>query len=427
MTNTATPTRNRWDTHRFAIISVGALCTKADTATPTYMTTGHDVADCPKATGFAVGRDESLADAYEAAEYWDGEVCYMTPWPCSTCVNVASSGRTVAFEALRSFPQGEGHSTPTTIDPGTAEAVEYARTYTGSFGFMLDMRAKALGAFRPTPNMVTAILRCKSADARKANVAAEAPQTPVAAPVDAETARRSSLAPNAYAGTCKACGTDVAASAGKREKVGGSWVVWHATTTECNVKPAAVQASTTPTLADVPEGHYAITSTGANDLAFYRVDRPVDGPWAGRTFVKMVIRRQARHAGSPPERPRHPRPHRGRGDRIQRSPVRSGVGPVLTVQPPPHRRVEPKPGHRPRLPHEGGMNVLTFPQRRALGELSRATVARSPRSIFTRRDVLWRLGESGYVVRTSSDLWRITPAGQKAYDEAMERLFDYGK
>jgi hypothetical protein len=42
-------------------------------------------------------------------------------------------------------------------------------------------------------------------------------------------------------------------------------------------------------LPDVPAGHYAIPSNGENDLSFYRVDRPTEGPYAGRTFVKVVI------------------------------------------------------------------------------------------------------------------------------------------
>jgi hypothetical protein len=41
---------------------------------------------------------------------------------------------------------------------------------------------------------------------------------------------------------------------------------------------------------DVPAGHYAIPSlTGNNDLDFFRVDRPTEGKWSGRTFVKRVI------------------------------------------------------------------------------------------------------------------------------------------
>lgn len=41
---------------------------------------------------------------------------------------------------------------------------------------------------------------------------------------------------------------------------------------------------------DVPAGHYAVPSlTGNNDLDFFRVDRPTEGTWKGRTFVKRVI------------------------------------------------------------------------------------------------------------------------------------------
>jgi len=40
----------------------------------------------------------------------------------------------------------------------------------------------------------------------------------------------------------------------------------------------------------VTEGHYAVKSlTGNNDLDFFRVDRPTEGKYAGKTFVKRVI------------------------------------------------------------------------------------------------------------------------------------------
>ncbi len=43
-------------------------------------------------------------------------------------------------------------------------------------------------------------------------------------------------------------------------------------------------------LPDCPEGRYALPSaTGANDLDFYRVDRPTEGQWAGRVFVTRVL------------------------------------------------------------------------------------------------------------------------------------------
>ena len=44
-------------------------------------------------------------------------------------------------------------------------------------------------------------------------------------------------------------------------------------------------------LAEVPAGRYAVeTEDGAtNELAFYKVDRPTEGRWAGYVFVKLMI------------------------------------------------------------------------------------------------------------------------------------------
>lgn len=39
-------------------------------------------------------------------------------------------------------------------------------------------------------------------------------------------------------------------------------------------------------LPEVPAGRYAV-ETEEGHLAFYRVDRPTEGAWAGRTFVKV--------------------------------------------------------------------------------------------------------------------------------------------
>lgn len=51
--------------------------------------------------------------------------------------------------------------------------------------------------------------------------------------------------------------------------------------------PAAPTAAALP---DVPAGYYAVASaTGHNDLDFFRIDRPTEGKWAGRTFVKRVV------------------------------------------------------------------------------------------------------------------------------------------
>jgi Mn-dependent DtxR family transcriptional regulator len=66
--------------------------------------------------------------------------------------------------------------------------------------------------------------------------------------------------------------------------------------------------------------------------------------------------------------------------------------------------------------------ALTFPQRRALGELKRSAVRnRTAKSIFTRSDVLWRLEERGLVARNPGGMWHITPKGEAVYDAWMER------
>jgi len=56
-----------------------------------------------------------------------------------------------------------------------------------------------------------------------------------------------------------------------------------------NPQPEERQTQRGP-LPDVPEGHYAIPSlTGNNDLDFFRVDRPDEGTWKGKTYIKRVI------------------------------------------------------------------------------------------------------------------------------------------
>lgn len=58
--------------------------------------------------------------------------------------------------------------------------------------------------------------------------------------------------------------------------------------------PRVTAEVTVPALPDaktVPAGRYAVaTESGAiNTLAFYRVDRPTEGKWAGKVFVKHLV------------------------------------------------------------------------------------------------------------------------------------------
>jgi len=52
-----------------------------------------------------------------------------------------------------------------------------------------------------------------------------------------------------------------------------------------------VVAADVPSIEKVPAGRYAVaTEEGAtNALAFYKVDRPTDGRWAGYVFVKLIV------------------------------------------------------------------------------------------------------------------------------------------
>lgn len=54
---------------------------------------------------------------------------------------------------------------------------------------------------------------------------------------------------------------------------------------------AKVQRPAAGTYPDVPAGRYAVaTEDGAiNELAFYKVDCPTEGRWAGFTFVKHIV------------------------------------------------------------------------------------------------------------------------------------------
>lgn len=100
--------------------------------------------------------------------------------------------------------------------------------------------------------------------------------------------------PNRYGGTCFLCGQYVRAEAGLLgERVNGRFTVRHRPE-ECQakveLKPVDPGFNHRAPLPDVPEGHYAIPSlTGNNDLDFFRVDRPTEGSYAGKTYIKRVI------------------------------------------------------------------------------------------------------------------------------------------
>lgn len=292
MTTTA-PTVTDWYNTQFAAITATP---HPSVDRPTYHTVGHVSEGCPALKGEVIVRRSSLAGLADANEYWDGEVEYLTPWPCPTCVSVRTTGATIAFEAPRNLPSPGATAAPrTAIEPDPqadaelAEAKAYATAYAGSFEFMLDMRLKARRGGTFTPNMVAAILRCKAADAARASRAATPATVPATEADGNEDGRRANLATNAFAGTCRSCRGEVAASAGRREKVDGRWTVLHSTTAECAAaRPASpAQAPATP-LPDVPDGKYAVTAD-AGHTSFYQIRKPTEGKWAGYTFVDLLI------------------------------------------------------------------------------------------------------------------------------------------
>jgi len=94
---------------------------------------------------------------------------------------------------------------------------------------------------------------------------------------------------NRYPGNCVKCGSKVAPDQGRIDKVAGEWQVSHLTG-KCPEKVQANVPVNNDRYAVIPHGHYATPSlTGHNDLDFWRVDRPTEGVYAGRMFVKRII------------------------------------------------------------------------------------------------------------------------------------------
>lgn len=93
---------------------------------------------------------------------------------------------------------------------------------------------------------------------------------------------------NRFAAPCRRCGVSIPAESGSLLRVDGTWVVEHIG--DCPERVAAPAPAPGPAAVNVPAGHYATPSrTGNNDLDFWRVDRPTEGRWAGRVFVKRMI------------------------------------------------------------------------------------------------------------------------------------------
>jgi len=98
---------------------------------------------------------------------------------------------------------------------------------------------------------------------------------------------------NKFAGTCRKCHGKVDAEAGRIDKIDGQWVPSHLEG-QC---PQRAPQETAPRFEQgldrydkIPKGHYAtVSASGRNDFDFWRVDRPEQGAYAGRTFVKRIV------------------------------------------------------------------------------------------------------------------------------------------
>jgi hypothetical protein len=97
---------------------------------------------------------------------------------------------------------------------------------------------------------------------------------------------------NMYPGNCRLCGAKVEVDEGRVDKIDGKWLTSHLDG-KCPEKPPLLKAqplTNTNRYDGIPKGHYATKSlTGNNDFDFWRVDRPEQGKYAGRTFVKRVV------------------------------------------------------------------------------------------------------------------------------------------
>lgn len=84
-------------------------------------------------------------------------------------------------------------------------------------------------------------------------------------PADAER-----VIPNRFANPCALCGHEVAIGAGHAVLVGGKWSTYHKQG-ECSSDPVAKPVSAQTLYDGVEDGHYALESTGKNDLVFYAI------------------------------------------------------------------------------------------------------------------------------------------------------------
>jgi hypothetical protein len=221
--------------------------------------TWHTSDTCPDIDGDPiVERGVTIIDASRASFACESCACAT-----HTTTTVYPEELTVSYDNLARRAGSKG--TPAAVNPPTEAQVRF---FTKLVGEKLDV---------DVDEYVATVLAAKGTTKRAVSNLID---KLVAMPAKAGAPAPTNVRPNRYAGRCGLCGQDVAENFGRIEKRNGRWVTFHLD----GACPKVVNVDPDP-LPAVPRGHYAIVSTGDNDLAFYRVDQLDDG----RTFVKLVV------------------------------------------------------------------------------------------------------------------------------------------
>jgi hypothetical protein len=188
----------------------------------------------------------------------------------------------------RTRPQGNGTGSARRPHGASAAQMRYLRQLLDQLGIEDDLTGSGITTVQASGLIDSLKERLAERQAER-----QADQRPAAEQLADARQRR-----NKYAGPCHLCGNTVPAQAGSLTRGAAGWLIAHMggcpTPAPASPEPVTAPASGSAPYSDapvpaVPAGHYAIASTGDNDLAFYRVDRPAEGDYAGQVFVKLVV------------------------------------------------------------------------------------------------------------------------------------------
>jgi hypothetical protein len=235
----------------------------------------HSSASCLMAQGLPVVATDVALDTVEAGLPCD----WCIPNVFADVIPTAEELATATSLPARGNGEGAGTGTRRVNEPSEKQAAFVRSLWT----------ERGLDADAEQRHMVTNGEWNRTSVSAKIDELLSAPR--ISAPAPATTDVPAGLEifsrSNRYGGRCELCGGHVGDGAGRLAKRNGKFAVVH-NDGECGETTEAPAPAEAP-LADVPAGHYAIPSSGDNDLVFYRIDRPSEGDYAGRTFVKMIV------------------------------------------------------------------------------------------------------------------------------------------